>query len=811
MYSLQRLPLVIIVCLLSIFLLVGCDNQSVPTSAAAEPNVQAEVVFKVQVPDGTPDSDVIYLDLVDEVTGLAFNITRYQMERVSPRIFQIRVPVTIGSIVKYRYSRQGSLSTVEYNADQEQVRYRVLSVAGHTSVSDMVAAWIDIPYSGETGILEGKVVDQNGEPVGNQLISVAGKTYISGSNGLFRIINIEPGVHNLVIFSMDGNHQTFQQGVEIAQNAVTPANIVIQNNSSVVKITFKVQVPANTPPDVTLRLIANHPSFGNTYGDVRAGLSVIASRAPILTSLGNGLYSITVELPVGYDFRYKYSLGDGFWNAELTSTGGFVTHQLVIPSQDTIINDVVSTWNTTDKKSIRFEVTTPANTPPTDSVSIQFRTYTWFEPIPMYSAGNNHWIFTLTNPLNLFDKIQYRFCRNDQCDIAYDQKIGVEESYVREIDLAEAPEVVEDVVDEWSYWPANSAPTTIVAVNVNPVGDTFFAGIEQTEYFHPGQVPYLASAYSRFVDIGANWFIIDPSWHYSEKITTSPVAAMKPGVDASLDDVKGMISLAQSKGLKVAVFPRLLSQNVDELWWKKQALDAGWWNAWYDEYEEFIVNYAIIASQNNVPALIIGGAEAAPSLPGGTIPNTDIPSGAPVDAIERWERIIEHIRNVYGGQIVWAIPSNLISNAPGFLNDIDQIYVLFSEPLSSTSNTDLDTLRSTAGGILDMQIYPLYEEFQRPIILGVFYPSIKNASNGCSLPEDTCRSFDYTEPVDLNEQANIYNALLIETNNRSWINGFVARGYYPAVSLKDKSASINGKPAGDLLWYWFPRILGIVQ
>jgi hypothetical protein len=37
---------------------------------------------------------------------------------------------------------------------------------------------------------------------------------------------------------------------------------------------------------------------------------------------------------------------------------------------------------------------------------------------------------------------------------------------------------------------------------------------------------------------------------------------------------------------------------------------------------------------------------------------------------------------------------------------------------------------------------------------------------------------------------------------------FARRGYY---ALQDKSASVHGKPAADILWYWFPRLLGVVK
>jgi hypothetical protein len=65
-----------------------------------------------------------------------------------------------------------------------------------------------------------------------------------------------------------------------------------------------------------------------------------------------------------------------------------------------------------------------------------------------------------------------------------------------------------------------------------------------------------------------------------------------------------------------------------------------------------------------------------------------------------------------------------------------------------------------------------------------------------------------TLSVDLEEQAQAYSALLVAINERDWISGFISRGYYPPAGLQDKSTSVHGKPAGEVLGYWFPRILG---
>ncbi|HEX9838559.1 MAG TPA: hypothetical protein VGA72_04400, partial [Anaerolineales bacterium] len=68
-----------------------------------------------------------------------------------------------------------------------------------------------------------------------------------------------------------------------------------------------------------------------------------------------------------------------------------------------------------------------------------------------------------------------------------------------------------------------------------------------------------------------------------------------------------------------------------------------------------------------------------------------------------------------------------------------------------------------------------------------------------------------TVNLDLQQQLDIYDAVFNAVNARTWVSGLVSRGYFAPVTLQDKSASIHGKPAADLLWYWFPRLIGNIK
>ena len=68
-----------------------------------------------------------------------------------------------------------------------------------------------------------------------------------------------------------------------------------------------------------------------------------------------------------------------------------------------------------------------------------------------------------------------------------------------------------------------------------------------------------------------------------------------------------------------------------------------------------------------------------------------------------------------------------------------------------------------------------------------------------------------TVNLDLQQQVDIYDAMFSAINARTWVSGLISRGYFAPVPLQDKSASIHGKPAADLVWYWFPRLLGNIK
>ena len=115
----------------------------------------------------------------------------------------------------------------------------------------------------------------------------------------------------------------------------------------------------------------------------------------------------------------------------------------------------------------------------------------------------------------------------------------------------------------------------------------------------------------------------------------------------------------------------------------------------------------------------------------------------------------------------------------------------------------------------------LFETTSKPVYLDFEFPSAIGAESGCVSFGEECLDFDLlnlagpelrsTIPVDLSVQVDLYQAALTAINDTPWVQGVVSNGFYDIVALQDASSSVRGKPAADVLWYWFPRMTGTVK
>lgn len=808
---------------LILFLLAGCTpgaGEPLPVSPVETQAVQlpqAEIVFTAQLPSPLSDEQSLFLEMMDEVTGLALNPVRVKMEAVDNLKYTVKISIPLGSVIKYRYSRDhDSAGSIEYTSRGQQVRYRLVHVIGPGEVYDLVSAWRSVPFEVNPGRIQGQVaIEVSNSPIVNALVTAGGMHTFTASDGSFLLEGLPPGTHNLVVYSLDGSFGTFQQGAVVAPDSTTPAFIQVVPAQQV-NVTFIVKPPANHLQGIPIRLVGNTYGLGNTFADLHGGVSVMASRAPMMAILPDGSYSLTLRLPAGFDLRYKYTLGDGFWNAELQSDGNFRIRQLIVPSEEINIQDSVDTWTRDGVDPISFTVTVPQNTPTSDAISIQFNPYGWTEPIPMWPLGSGRWFYVLYNPRHLLPKASYRYCRNEQCGIADASDSAGANGTGKPFSSAAESKKVEDTITSWTWMDNPGIPVIVSASQVKPRDEGFMAALEFIPGYHPGWQPYMSAAFKNVKDVGANTVILSPTWHYTQ--SNPPVIEAVPGQDPFWTDLTQMMNQASQQGLNVVLHPVILYNEAPDGWWQTAERSEGWWQSWFDRYRTFLLYHADLAAQMGAKALIVNDENMLPALPGGVLADGS-PSGVPGNAAEDWAQLIKDVRGRYTGQLIWMAPmtGTELPAIPEFLAQFDQVYVRVSAPLSEAEQPTLAELEAAFTELMDTQLLPLQEKTNQPVVLGLQYASAQGAAQGCIRVGEACLpAGDLYQPaleaesaeLALGLQADVYSAALAAVNQRSWISGFVAGGYYPPVALKDKSYSVRLKPAADVLWYWYPRLLG---
>jgi len=755
------------------------------------PPAETLVSFSVVAPPGSPPGEPVYLSILDEVTGLALNTQVMPMEAVSDSsgsaalAYRLSVPFAVGSLVNYRYERQsGQIRVAEHLSDGSAVRYRLLQVNAQSSVEDVISRWTDTAYALPSGRIQGQVVDAaTNQPIPNLLVSAGGAQTLTASDGSFMLEGLPPGVHNLTALALDGSYQIFQQGARVAEGATTPTPLKLEA-ATFVNIVFVVTVPKGTLPVVPLRMAGNLLQFGNTFANLAGGMSTLAVRMPALSRLPDGRYSITAALPVGADLRYKFTLGDGFWNAEHNADGSIRLRQLIVPQDTILVEDTVDTWyDSADENpaSLIFAVDVPEDTPATDFVSIQFNPLIgWSESIPMWRLAENRWAYALYSPLHLPGEFSYRYCRNGQCGYADDASTPGVNGVGRPLQISDKSQTLNDQVNAWANWSGSASAVLPGVENVTGRGDGYWAGMDLLPAYHPTWNGLWPEAIKQIQASGANWLVLSPTWSYGRIAPGNqlPLLALNPGPDALWPDLAEQIQAGAAAGLNIALRPTPHFLIDSQEWWTSAPRDESWWQVWFEQYRTFALHHADLAARTEAQALILGGGWLAPALPGGLLADGS-PSGVPQDAETRWQNLLAEVRQHYQGQLVWAMPAQAIKDSPPFLSNVDRVVLDLNIPAGQS-------LEAALGESVDYWMDVSLRAFEalegKPLLLSV-----------------SCLS----DP-DLQAQVDCYQAALSAANTRDWISGFISAGFYPAAMLRDTSTTVYGKTASELLGLWYP-------
>jgi hypothetical protein len=792
---------------------------AVPTNTpypTPTPQPSVNTNFTVTAPANTPAGSSIILYLPDLVGGTA-NKTVI-LSSLGNNVWAGSVTAPLGSLLRYRYMRvTGSQAVGELRPDGGTIIYRTALVTGTAPITDTIASWSDTPFLGDKGRILGIVRDvSSNQGIPGLIVSGGGQQTVTGFDGEYVLWNVQANVPTTVtVIAPDGSFRAAMNSTSAPANDTVNLDFGLAA-ARTVKITFVVAPPTDSPVGAPLRVVGNVLQLGDIFTMGAAGSTTVAQRTVQMAPLPDGRWAAAVFLYEGTDLRYKYTLGSATINSELNADGSAVLRQFVIPGQDEIVlQDQVSTWHVGLNAPVTFSVNVPASTPPTDTVTVQFKIGgVWRDSVATWRAQVNQWNYALLNPLDAQGDVEYRYCRNYECNVAADAAFFGQNPIGYSVTPTVFPQSLQNSVGAWQWWPDLTAPQlSLPDIHVH---DGFQAGFELTPWTN-AEAPALPATLGVIKPTNANWIRLPVVWDAPS--ANPPLVSFDLNRSPFRSDLIALIHSAHDQGFKVALYPQLrpaingpYSGDLN-LYFDAGAKDSGWWDGWFREYARFIAYYADLARFSGADAYYIGDSSLARALPGA--PNT------PADTENRWRNLMDALRrDHYNAPIIYGLDLTgqppVMAPIPPFLDAVDVIDIRLNAALSTSPTASLEELKTNAANLFDQQLQPLQSRFGKPMIITAQYVSTDGGASLClGLATGGCQPASKVAPdqpdsniyaPDLGEQELAYEALLYTINDRPWVNGFYGFGYNSTVALRDKYYSPRSKPAEILLTNWFAKI-----
>jgi len=297
--------------------------------------------------------------------------------------------------------------------------------------------------------------------------------------------------------------------------------------------------------------------------------------------------------------------------------------------------------------------------------------------------------------------------------------------------------------------------------------------------YHPPQAdPSLKS----LATTGASWISVVVHI-FQETVTSTNITRNQYGT-ASDEALRHIIDLAHSLGIRVVLVPGIdLSNDPDHSWVQigTAFTSETQWQEWFASYREHINHYASFAQEAGADMLYIGS-----ELPGVTHREDD------------WRRIIKEVRERFKGPIsydsvFWGTPVSEYKRIKWW-DALDYIATDFWFSLTNKNNPTVAELKQgwTNTGFL-VSLENVAKQFNKPAILSeIGYDSL-DGTNKDYVGTHT----DTGAHIDLQEQADCYQAALEMVWSRPWLKG-IFWWQWNAIStqwLEDP----HGKPAEEVL------------
>lgn len=292
-------------------------------------------------------------------------------------------------------------------------------------------------------------------------------------------------------------------------------------------------------------------------------------------------------------------------------------------------------------------------------------------------------------------------------------------------------------------------------------------------------------------DVGINWMCL--AFHIDQKSFSSTEIYFDYRYSITDKDIIFAINRAHDRGVKVCLKPII---NCTDGMWRAYidfpdsdmfGLDA-YWNQWFEHYTAFMCHYSEIAQDTGCEMLCIGcemsGTERKE---------------------EHWRRLIEKIKTIYSGPIVYNTNHGREEEVKWF-DAVDYIgtsaYFKVGKKPGDTKESMMETWDRVG-----ISLKQLSEKYNKKII---FMEIGCRSAKGCAMmPWDfTHEEFEWSEE----EQANFYDSCLSSFYDKDWFAGVFWWDWGTEIyrtekeALEDKGFNIHLKKAEKIMKDWYTKL-----
>lgn len=276
---------------------------------------------------------------------------------------------------------------------------------------------------------------------------------------------------------------------------------------------------------------------------------------------------------------------------------------------------------------------------------------------------------------------------------------------------------------------------------------------------------------------GTEWLAVVVTWYQDDVDSLNIAPTTLTPTDESL---RTLIGAAHKLGFKVMLKPHVdLSGGGDG--WRAQIggnFTPGQWSEWFASYTAMITHFARLAKENSVEQFCIG---------------TEL--GTAARQAEHWRAVTFAVRKVYSGRLVYASNSPTMDEITWW-DALDFIGVNAYLDGGFTREVSLADLESVWRAFLP-RLEDLSVRFNHMPVL-ITETGSASYDGAANHPPH----FEHDQPLDLQEQADSYQAFFNTAVNQSWLAGVYWYGWEPNPyrgGACDYDFTPFGKPAESVL------------